>query len=222
MRVSLPTLQRLNPGADAFMRRVIDSLDQADFENELEDAMEQPSRTPSQPVAQIVADGPSASHHAPGSDTETEDEVDDDRSAKDVKCFKFCETHPLPILQKTVPLPLNGIGSIKYRKNLAYGKVLFARFIRNADFSYPLKGYFFIRADAEAGTFFRMYGEINKESNVGDFVIPRDVVQTIEAKLRMKPKQMITIAAAAAGIDPGSGYKFKVPSGYFALLITKA
>ena len=261
MRASLATLQHLNPGVDAFMRRVIDTVDQADLEDELQDAMEQPSLPPShqpvaQPRAQTVAQpsppvaqpappvaqpappaepaaepaepaaqaesASAASDHDSEMETDTDDDADDDKSSKDVKCSVLVETHPLPILQKTVPLPLNGPGAIKYRKNLAYGKVLFKRFTRAATFSYPLKGYFFIRVDAKSDTFFRMYGEINKETNVGDFVIPRDVVQTIESKLHMLPKEKITIAAVAAGIDPGPGYKFKVPAGHFALLITKA
>lgn len=227
MHASIATLQRLNPGADAFMRRVIDEMYQTDLENELQAAMEEPSLPPlHRSTPKPRADPPAAPPAPPAtshndSETETDDDTDDDTFAKDVTCSVFVETHPLPNLQKSVPLPLKGFGSVKYRKNLAYGKILFARFTCAGNFTYPLRGYFFIQVDAETDTFFRMYGEIINEKNVGDYVIPRDVVRTIETKLRMVPKECITITAAAAGIDPGPGYKFKVPADHFALLIAK-
>jgi hypothetical protein len=228
MQVSRATLQRLNPGADAFMRRVIDAMHQTDLENELQAAMEEPSIPPShqQPGQSRQSPYPSAADTVTepaatdDSETDTDDDADDTR-AKDVKCSVFVDTHPLPNLQKSVPLPLQGFGSIKYRKNLAYGKVIFARFTRASNFTYPIRGYFFIQVDAEKDVFFRMYGEINKEANVGDYVMPRDVVQFIETKLHMLPKECITVTAAAAGIDPGPGYKFNIPTGNFALLISK-
>ncbi len=227
MDFSDDTLMHLNPGVVPFMRRVVDAIRQG---------------RAAPPAGPVVLSGPAEPPRLPmpvaelrdviglESETETESMSDTDdipcganhAAAEDglVRCSEYAASTSLS-LQTTVPLPLGGrVGFIKYRKNIAYGKVLLARLAGR----YPIRGFFFMLSEKTANCttdgFVRMYGEITKEANVGSFVLPRNVVQEITETMHVRPKQSITITAAARGIDPGPGYKFDVPASHFALLVT--
>ena len=139
-----------------------------------------------------------------------------------------CDTYIAPAaatgvsLWANVSLPLCGASSrIRYRKNFAKAGVLLARLIGTP----LLRGHFYILVEENGGAathrFLRVYGELTSEERVGKFVLPRQVVRIIERDLDMMPKESVTFTAAAAGIDPGPGYKFNTSPGLFALTVTK-
>lgn len=181
--------------------------------------------------------GDNGSDPNPDSDQET---VSDDGSENDNRdeVLMFCDTYIAPTaasdasLQTTVPLPLSGTATrIKYRKNLAKAQVLLARLTGKSkplisDFRYPLPGHFYILVEENGGAathrFLRVYGEFTSENSVGHFVLPREVVRIIERELDMLPKESVTFTAAAAGLDPGPGYKFNALPGHFALTVVKS